>query len=148
MSEFRAQAIVADLLGKYLTTLDTGKLDAEWARRLFTNDIVIEFPMSRHEGINGIDLYHTDALSKFAATQHLSSLPVVGRTGPGAIGFEAQVLSVHVHHRTSPDDTRPERFSAGTAATGAARLTTAGWRLRRLSFRVVWTDGSPQRPAA
>jgi hypothetical protein len=130
--------IVADLFTRYLMSFDNGKTDTEWAESLFTPDIVVEFPMSRHEGIRDIDVYHSETRSRFAATQHLCSPPLVCPTGPDAAGLQAQVLSVHVHH--GPDR---QRFSAGTLATGEARRTPDGWRLSRLSFEVVWTDGRP-----
>lgn len=130
--------IVTDLFTRYLLSLDSGKTDTEWARSLFTPDIVVEFPMSRHEGIEDIDVYHSETMSRFAATQHLCSPPVVSPAGTDGAALQAQVLSIHVHH--GPDR---ERFCAGTLATGHARRTPDGWRLARLSFEVVWTDGRP-----
>ena len=132
--------IVTDLFARYLMSLDNGKTDPERAASLFTPDIVVEFPMSRHEGIQDIDVYHSETMSRFAATQHLCSPPVVSPVGPDSVDLRAQVLSVHVHH--GPER---ERFCAGTLATGQARRTPEGWRLRRLSFEVVWTDGRPAR---
>lgn len=135
-------AAVADLFGRYLMTLDAGKPDSEWASSLFTPDVLIEFPMSRHEGIEGVAEFHAQAMARFAATQHLSSSPVVHPAGETVAGFAANVVAYHVH-RTPSAALPPARFSAGTVATGEARLTPAGWRLRRLSFRLVWAEGPP-----
>ena len=143
MNRREAQTAVADLFGRYLMTLDTVKLDSEWASWMFTPDVLIEFPMSRHEGIEGVADYHAQSLAPFAATQHLSSPPVVDPDGDTTATFSAHVVSIHVH-RGTPDAAPAARFSAGTIATGEARLTSAGWRLRRLSLQVVWTEGSPR----
>lgn len=143
MNQPEAVGAVADLIGRYLLTLDTEKPDSEWALGLFTPDIVIEFPMSRHAGIEGIGEYHADMLSAFAATQHLSSAPLVEVAGESA-GFRANVVSIHVHHpEPAPAADPPGRFSAGTLLRGEALLTAAGWRLRRMTFQVVWTEGRP-----
>jgi hypothetical protein len=131
---------VSELFVHYLMTLDSGALNAEKARELFTDDIVIEFPMSRHEGIAGIDAYHADAVSRFAATQHLASFPLVRTDGVSA-DLEAHVVSIHVHRDPAPG--AAPRFTAGTRATAGARRTGAGWRLCRLGFQVVWIEGSP-----
>ncbi|MDG6106627.1 nuclear transport factor 2 family protein [Dactylosporangium aurantiacum] len=144
MNRRETQAAVADLFGRYLMTLDTVKLDSEWASWMFTPDVAIEFPMSRHEGIEGVADYHAQSLAPFAGTQHLSSPPVVDPDGDTGARFRAHVVSIHVYAA----GTAPGRFSAGTIATGEARLTPAGWRLRRLSLQVVWTEGHPPGRAA
>lgn len=146
MNRREAQAAVAELFGRYLMTLDTVKLDPEWASWMFTPDVVIEFPMSRHEGIEGVADYHAQSLAPFAATQHLSSPPVVDPVGDTGADFQAHVVSIHVHRAAGT--AAPARFSAGTIATGEARLTPAGWRLRRLSLQVVWTEGHPRGDGA
>jgi hypothetical protein len=134
---------VARLLDRYLLDLDDEKLDDEWAERLFTVDACVEFPMSRHAGRAGLAAYHRDALAKFAATQHLSSPAAVTVRGDTA-ALRANLVSTHV--LAGESDGPPALFTAGTFVTGEARRTAAGWRLRRLSFRLVWASGSP-RPA-
>ncbi|MFD4263039.1 nuclear transport factor 2 family protein [Streptomyces sp. NPDC058534] len=132
-------AVVAHLVGRYLLTLDDGELDDAWARGLFTEDAVVAFPMSRHEGRAGLAGWHRASLAAFAATQHLGSPAVVTVTAERAL-FCANVLTTHVHH---PGGGRPPLFRAGTLASGAARRTAAGWRIGELSFRVLFTEGEP-----
>lgn len=134
---------IGALLDQYLISLDDGKLDDEWARRLFTEDARVEFPMSRHEGIEGLAAYHMDALANFAGTQHLNSPAVVEHTGGNRATLRANLISTHVHH---PGAATEPVFATGTLVTGEVRRTAGGWRLARLSFRVVWMTGSP--PAA
>jgi SnoaL-like protein len=132
-------ALVAELLGRYLVTLDDGELDDAWAESLFTQDAVVTFPMSRHQGRAGLGQWHRASLAAFARTQHLGSPAVVSVAGDRA-SFRANVLTTHVHH---PGAGRPPLFRAGTLACGEARRTCAGWRMGQLSFRVLFTEGEP-----
>ncbi|MFF3326634.1 nuclear transport factor 2 family protein [Streptomyces sp. NPDC002889] len=136
---------VASLLDRYLIDLDDTKLDDAWARSLFTEDARIVFPMSAHEGIDGLAAYHRDALAAFERTQHINSPAVVDLTGGDRARLRANLVSTHVHH---PDAAQEQLFVAGTLTTGEARRTPGGWRLSELSFRVVWTTGVPPRQGA
>ncbi|GHF02221.1 nuclear transport factor 2 family protein [Streptomyces spiralis] len=138
-ADFADAAQVAELLGRYLVTLDDEEPDEAWARSLFTEDAVVTFPMSRHQGRAGLAEWHRASLAAFAATQHLGSPAVVSIRGDRAV-FRANVLTTHVHH---PGGDRPPLFRAGTLASGEARRTAAGWRLGELSFRVLFTEGEP-----
>lgn len=132
-------ALVAELLGRYLVTLDDEEPDDAWARSLFAEEAVVTFPMSRHEGCAGLAEWHRASLAAFARTQHLGSPAVVTVAGDRA-AFRANVLTTHVHH---PGGDRPPLFRAGTLASGEARRTSAGWRMVELSFRVLFTEGEP-----
>ncbi|MBT3154607.1 nuclear transport factor 2 family protein [Streptomyces sp. CHD11] len=132
-------ALVAELLGRYLVTLDDEEPDDTWARGLFTEDAVVTFPMSRHAGLAGLAEWHRASLTAFASTQHLGS-PAVVSVGGDRAAFRANVLTTHVHH---PGGDRPPLFRAGTLASGGARRTAAGWRMDELSFRVLFTEGQP-----
>ncbi|TWD12431.1 SnoaL-like protein [Streptomyces sp. T12] len=131
-------ARVAALVNRYLVSLDDEELDEAWASGLFTEDAVVAFPMSRHEGIGGLARWHRAALSVFEATQHLGSPAVVDVDGGRAV-FRAHVLTTHVHRGGAG------LFRAGTLARGEARRTRGGWRLASLSLRVLFTEGSPPR---
>ncbi|MFE9762915.1 nuclear transport factor 2 family protein [Streptomyces sp. NPDC005808] len=138
------------LLDRYLIGLDDEELNDAWASRLFTRDARVEFPMSGHKGLDGLAAYHRESLAAFAATQHLGSPAVVdrqieGEDGRGRARLRANLVSTHVHH---PGGTGRPLFTAGTLATGEAVRTDDGWRLASLSFRVLWTEGTPAAPKA
>ncbi|MFC8415068.1 nuclear transport factor 2 family protein [Streptomyces coelicoflavus] len=139
VAESTDAALVAELLGRYLVTLDDEEPDDAWARGLFTEDAVVTFPMSRHEGLAGLAEWHRASLAAFARTQHLGSPAVVTVSGDRAV-LRANVLTTHVHH---PGGDRPPLFRAGTLVRGGARRTAAGWRLVELSFTVQFTEGRP-----
>jgi hypothetical protein len=135
---------ISTLLDRYLIGLDDDELDDAWARGLFTKDALVEFPMSRHEGLDGLAGYHRDALAAFAATQHLGSPAVVDLDDAGERAvLRANLVSTHVHH---PDAADEPLFQVGTLATGEVRRAAEGWRLSSLTFRVLWTRGTPPRP--
>ncbi len=142
-SETELQTRVAALLDRYLVSLDVQELDDAWAAGLFTQDAVVTFPISWHEGVDGMAAYHATALSAFAATQHLGSPAVVEVTGDSA-KLQANLISTHVHHARAQEEA-PQLFTTGTFVQGRARRTPLGWRLSELSFRLVWSNGSPGR---
>lgn len=148
MTTTQSSAEVAGLLDRYLVGLDDDDLDDEWARGLFTGDAVVEFPMSRHEGLEGLAGYHADVLAKWERTQNLNSPAVVVVDGDRAT-FRANVMSTHVHRASTPpvDGEPPALFSTGTFVSGAARNTPDGWRICSLAFRLVWSSGTRPRPA-
>ncbi|MFJ4717488.1 nuclear transport factor 2 family protein [Streptomyces sp. NPDC088785] len=139
-----ARAGVADLLARYFVTLDDEELDDAWARSLFTQDAAVVFPMSEHEGVAGMAGYHAAALSAFAGTQHLGGPAVVELDGEQAV-LRANLISTHVHHarHLSGEGAPAPLFVTGTFVDGRARRTAEGWRLSRLSFRLLWAQGSP-----
>jgi hypothetical protein len=143
MNSATTAAEISTLLDRYLIGLDEEKLDDAWARTLFSDDARVEFPMARHEGIEGLADWHRQALESFAGTQHLNSPAVVDLSGDERALLRANLVSTHVHHPDTPGD---PLFVAGTLVHGEARRTERGWRLTELSFRLVWSTGSPPRP--
>ncbi|WP_217139867.1 nuclear transport factor 2 family protein [Streptomyces sp. AC627_RSS907] len=143
-SAVASRAEIAGLLNRYLVSLDDEELDEAWTAGLFTEDAVVAFPVSRHEGAEGMAEYHRTALAAFAATQHLGSPAVVELDGDRAT-FRANLISTHVHHahHARPQGDLPPLFATGTFVDGEARRTPEGWRLNLLSFRLLWADGSP-----
>ncbi|MGW7385639.1 nuclear transport factor 2 family protein [Streptomyces sp. NPDC054794] len=147
-SDAESRAEVADLLSRYLVSLDDEELDDAWASALFTEDAVVAFPISRHAGVEGMAEYHRSALAAFAATQHLGSPALVVLDGDRAT-LRANLLSTHVHHahHARPEGQLDPLFATGTFVDGEARRTPRGWRLTLLSFRLLWADGTPPPPA-
>jgi hypothetical protein len=161
MNSGTAASDISILLDRYLLGLDDGKLDDAWALALFTEDARVEFPMARHEGLPGLADWHRAALEAFARTQHLNSPAVVDLLGEERAGLRANLISTHVHHPDPDPDADShsgsdsgsgsgsagdQLFVSGTLVDGEARRTEQGWRLSRLSFRLVWSTGTPPRP--
>lgn len=134
-----SRAEVTALLDRYLLDLDTAELDDAWAGSLFTDDAQVRFPVGAHDGVAGMAEFHRTAMAKFTGTQHLGSHAVVDVDGDEA-ALRANLVSTQV---------LPDRslFTTGTRAEGRAVRSGAGWRLRTLSFHLVWSTGSPPRRA-
>lgn len=141
MTSISAEEEVAALVARYLISLDDEKLDEDWARRLFTDDVCVEFPMNRHDGIEGVVEYHRRSLAAFARTQHLGSHAAVDVEGDRAT-LRANLIATHLHPPAA-DGTDGGMFMAGTFLSGGARRTPDGWRLSRVRVRLVWSNGSP-----
>ena len=135
-----SKAEIGELLDRYVLGLDYDKLDDEWTAELFSDDVVIEFPVSRHTGIDGLAEYHRRALAMWAETHHLNTPSVVSVSGDRAT-LRANMTSVHVHHERE-GEIRPH-YVSGTCVTGDAVRTERGWRLSRLSFDLIWKTGNP-----
>ncbi|MBT2212494.1 nuclear transport factor 2 family protein [Actinomadura sp. NEAU-AAG7] len=112
-------------------------------RALFTEDARVEFPMARHEGVEGLAAWHRQALEVFARTQHLDSPAVVALLSEERAVLRANLVSTHVHHLDEADE---PLFVAGTLVHGEARHIGLGRRLAELSCRLVWSSGMPPRP--
>lgn len=146
MAAYRTTAEIGALLDRYLISLDDDVLDDAWAAALFTPDARVEFPMSRHDGIAGLAAYHRDALAAFDRTQHLNS-PAVVVLGEDRARLRANLISTHVHKPSGAAPAQPTApFATGTFVNGEAVPTPDGWRLRLLSFRLVWMTGSAPVP--
>lgn len=130
---------ISRLLDRYLLGLDENRLDETWAASLFTDDALVEFPIGRHRGRDGLAGFHRAAMAKFTRTQHLNSPAVVDLAGDRAT-LRANLISTQVLPTGA-------LFTTGTAARGEARRTPEGWRLQRLSFDLVWRIGDPPQPA-
>ncbi|MFE5869619.1 nuclear transport factor 2 family protein [Streptomyces roseifaciens] len=135
-----ANAEISSLFDRYALGLDYDEIDDEWTSSLFAKDVLIEFPVSRHVGIDGLAEYHRKALAMWAGTHHVNTPSIVSVTGDRAT-LRANMTSVHVHHQREGEE-RPH-YVSGTYVTGDAVHTEHGWRLSRLSFQLTWKTGNP-----
>ncbi|WP_053700558.1 nuclear transport factor 2 family protein [Streptomyces sp. NRRL F-5755] len=140
MNARQVKAEIAELFDRYVLALDYDELDEEWARGIFSDDVLIEFPVSQHDGINGLVEYHQKALSMWARTHHVNTQSIVSIEGDRAT-IRANMTSVHVHHERAGE--AREHYVSGTYVTGDAVRTDRGWRLSRLSFDLIWKTGNP-----
>jgi hypothetical protein len=151
------RAAVGELLDRFILALDEHDLDDGWLRTIVTEDVRFEFPLGRHEGVDGLAAYLERPMAAFEDTQHLTSNAVVDVDRDRAT-LKANMIATHVHppdHRAGGDagplvllgsrsDGRArEVLVIGTHMDGEARRTEAGWRLRRLTFRLSWILGEP-----
>lgn len=128
---------IAELVDRYLCSLDERKLDKDWAREFFTEDAVVEFPIGSTAGIDGIVANARVGVLRFARTQHLGMNCLVDGS-PDGNGASARWNQVN-HHVHSEGDL----FSSGTWSDADFVHTPAGWRIARTTMHVTWTVGRP-----
>ncbi|MEU1894331.1 nuclear transport factor 2 family protein [Streptomyces pristinaespiralis] len=130
------RAEIADLLDRYLRSLDEGPLDEEWARAFHTEDVTAEMPVGTVSGRDDLLATVRRAMALFERTVHLGSNTVIELDGDRATARGAQ-LSTHV----LADGSEEVFVSAGH--TESELVTPAGWRISATALRVAWTQGTP-----
>ena len=133
------RAEISGLLDRYLLDFDdlpaTAREDA-WYGTLFTPDLELEFPVGGHHGLAGLAGFQRAAKANWARTHHASANHVVDLAGDSA-QLSATLLVTHVH---PPQSGRTDLRTGSRIAANALR-TPAGWRLRALAIRLVWSRG-------
>ena len=133
---------IAELMDRYLCSLDERKLDEDWARGFFTEDAVVEFPIGNAEGIDRIVANTRLGLLRFARTQHLGLNYLVDAS---LAGDRASARWNQVNHHVHPEG---DLFSTGTWSEADFVKLPAGWRIARTTMHVTWTSGRPpERPS-
>lgn len=140
------RAEIGELLDRYVIAFDAlteEPLGDEWYRGVFTDDLVLTFPVGDHKGIEGLAEFQRAAKAKWARTHHMVSNHLIGLHGDEAT-VQARLLATHVHR----GDTPRGHFTMGGRVQGTAVRTPVGWRLRQLAFGLVWRSGeAPAAPA-
>ncbi|MEU7641901.1 nuclear transport factor 2 family protein [Streptomyces sp. NPDC059101] len=141
------RAEITGLIDRYLLSLDTlpggGGFDDDWARGLFTEDVVITSPVGRHRGIAGLPESERATMAKFERTLHLGSNYLIGLDGDRAtVRWNALMTHVHLASTQAARGAEPGgHFDVGGTFTGEVVRTADGWRFRSLDIRAVWTSG-------
>ncbi|OBA71282.1 hypothetical protein A5641_10555 [Mycobacterium sp. 1554424.7] len=135
--DIRIKSEIAELVDRYLRSLDERNFDEDWARGFYTEDAVVTFPIGNAEGIGGILANTRHGVLQFARTQHLG-LNYLVDAGPGGVGASARWNQVN--HHVHPEG---DLFSSGTWCEAEFVHTSAGWRIARTTMHVTWTSGRP-----
>jgi SnoaL-like domain len=128
---------IAELVDRYLCSLDGRKFDKDWGREFFTDDAVVEFPIGNAGGIDEIVANTRRGVLRFDRTQHLGMNYLVDGSlrGDGASARWNQV-----NHHVHPEG---DLFSSGTWSEADFVRTPIGWRIARTAMHVTWTVGRP-----
>jgi hypothetical protein len=135
---------IETLIDRYLAGIDDSlyleqnPLDDAWARSLFTEDVVVKFPVGAHEGLDGLAELHRKVMSKWKATLHFAPNRLIEFDGDVA-RVRAPLVGTHIHREDDPGE---PLFAAHVLEAEAVR-TGEGWRFRRWTMRLVWRLGDP-----
>lgn len=142
-SELRAlsdRAEIARLCDRYATHLDKSRHTDAWLDTVFTDDALLTFPMGQYKGMEGLARFQEMARTTFERTHHISSnYDIELHTDRAHV--RAHLMAAHVTRR---DDTG-RHFMIGGHYDAEAVRTPLGWRIRELTFDLVWTSGSPPK---
>jgi SnoaL-like domain len=138
--DIRIKSEIAELVDRYLCSLDQRKFDEDWARAFFTEDAAVVVPVGNAEGIDGIVAQTRLGVLRFARTQHLGMNYLVDE---GRDGAEASARWNQVNHHVHPEG---DLFSSGTWCEADFVHVSAGWRIARTTMHVTWTSGRPPGP--
>ncbi|PHQ50415.1 hypothetical protein BLA24_21815 [Streptomyces cinnamoneus] len=137
------RAEIADLMSRYLRSLDERVFDEAWVRAFHTEDVVAEMPIGTVRGQDALLDHIRRGMALFDRTVHLGTDTVIEIDGDRATARGAQ-LSTHVLAERPEDGSENVFVSGGHTHTELVR-TPAGWRIRATALRVVWTQGTPPR---
>jgi hypothetical protein len=133
---------ITRLLDRYVVLLDTqdaNGFDESWPATVFTDDVRLVFPIGSHQGLKGLAAFHHLAKTRFDRTLHLSANHGIELDGDRA-AVRLHVIGTHVH-RTAPEERTAQLFDIGGSYQGEAVRTSAGWRISRWRFDLVWSAG-------
>ncbi|MDT0309482.1 nuclear transport factor 2 family protein [Streptomyces sp. DSM 44917] len=132
---------IAQLISRFFRFMDERRFAGAWAADYFTEDIRMEAPAATAEDAATAQRLVTEALERFARTQHISA-DVLTRvdTAAGTATASWNALMTHIH----PEGAAAQgAFTVGGHCTADLRRTPEGWRFRSLSIAPVWTTGTP-----
>lgn len=145
------RAEISDLIDRFSRdlddyTLDGRPFDVAWVLSYFTDDASVEYPVGSATGAESIAaLIDGRGMAPFQRTQHVTTNYVVDLDGDRA-SVRFNLIATHVHAeevRQRLGEAPGARFTAGDYYEGETVRTDAGWRFRRQTLHVTWTDGTP-----
>jgi hypothetical protein len=134
----RDRAEIARLCDRYAIHLDLSRHSDDWLDTVFTEDALVTFPMGQYKGMAGLRRFQEMARTTFERTHHLSSNYDIELSADQA-SIRAHLMAAHVARR----EDLAHHFTIGGHYEAEAVRTDQGWRLRELTFDLVWTAGDP-----
>ena len=138
---------ITELVNRYFAALDQKHFDLTTMSGLFAPDARIVRPnRAATLGPQAIAESHARSLSRFRATQHLTSgFVVVLAEDQQAADIRANLVAIHLWAEGHGDpgvDPSDNYFVAGGVITGCVALTSEGWRITELANQVTWRRGT------
>jgi len=126
--------------------LDQKQFDVTIMRQIFADDAKIVRPNGAvTTGPQEIGDSHSHSLSRFRATQHLTSGFIITLKNDTSAAFRANLVAMHLwaeghgNPNANPND---NYFLAGGVITGHVTLGTSGWRVTEITNQVIWRRGT------
>ncbi|HMF93441.1 MAG TPA: nuclear transport factor 2 family protein [Vicinamibacterales bacterium] len=137
---------IADLINRYLAALDQKQFDVTTMSQIFADDARIVRPnRAVTKGPQEIGDSHSRSLSRFQATQHLTSGFIVTLKDDASAEIRANLIAMHLWaegHGDPDADPNDNYFLAGGVISGHVTLGAGGWRITELTNQVIWRRGT------
>ena len=137
---------ITEVLNRYFAALDQKQFDVPTMSRIFAEDARIVRPnRAVTTGPQAIGDSHSHSLSRFQATQHLTSGFIITLKDETSAEFRANLVAMHLWaegHGDPGANPNDNYFLAGGVITGHALLEARGWRITEITNHVRWRRGT------
>ena len=137
---------ITDVVNRYFAALDEKQLDVTTMSRIFADDARIVRPNGAvTTGPKEIGDSHGHSLSRFRATQHLTTGFIATLTDDTSAEFRANLVAMHLWAEGHGDpnvDPSDNYFLAGGVITGHVFAGPDGWRITGIVNHVSWRRGT------
>lgn len=137
---------ITEVINRYFAALDEKQLDETTMCQIFADDAKIVRPNGAvTTGPQEIGDSHRHSLSRFRATQHLTSSFIITLKDDTSAEFRANLVAMHLwaeEHGDPSADPNDNYFLAGGVITGHVILKTSGWRITEIANQVIWRQGT------
>jgi hypothetical protein len=137
---------ITALIDRYFAALDQKQFDLPTMSQIFVDNAKVIRPHGQViTGPQEIGASHSRSLSRFRATQHLTSGFLITLVDPTTAGFRANLVAMHLWAEGQGDpavDPLDNYFLAGGVITGQVALLAQGWRITEIANQVIWRRGA------
>ena len=137
---------ITEVINRYFAALDQKQFDVTNMSQIFADDAKIVRPNGAvTTGPKEIGDSHSHSLSRFRATQHLTSGFIITLKDKTSAEFRANLVAMHLWadgHGDPSADTNDNYFLAGGVITGYLISGANGWRITELTNQVSWRRGT------
>jgi hypothetical protein len=137
---------ITDVINRYFAALDQKQFDRATLSQIFADDAKIVRPNGAvTTGPQAIGDSHSQSLSRFRATQHLTSSFIITLKDDTSADFRANLVAMHLWAEGHGDpnvDPNDNYFLAGGVLTGHVSFGASGWRIAEIANHVIWRRGT------
>ena len=137
---------ITEVINRYFAALDQKQFDVTTMSQIFADDAKIQRPnRTTTIGPKEIGDSHGRSLSRFQATQHLTSGFIITLKNDTSAEFRANLVAMHLWaegHGDPNADPNDNYFLAGGVITGHVLLGASGWRITEIANHVSWRRGT------
>ncbi len=137
---------ITEVINRYFAALDQKQFDVTTMSRIFADDAKIQRPNGTTTiGPKEIGDSHGRSLSRFQATQHLTSGFIITLKNDTFAEFRANLVAMHLWaegHGDPNANPNDNYFLAGGVITGHVLLGASGWRMTEIANHVSWRRGT------